>query len=54
MAATDRGVSVDEHETVMGAAKKAKHEAKTAKRKTKKGVGKAKHKDKKAKSAAKH
>jgi hypothetical protein len=50
----DRGVSGDEEESVMGAAKKAKHEAKTAKSKTKKGAGKVKHKGKKAKNAAKH
>jgi hypothetical protein len=52
----DRGVSGDgdEEESVMGVAKKAKHEAKAAKRKTKKDVGKVKHKGKKAKNAAKH
>ena len=32
----------------MGVAKKAKHDAKAAKRKTKKGAGKAKHKGKKS------
>jgi hypothetical protein len=47
-------VSGEEEESVMGAAKKAKHEAKAAKRKTKKGAGKVKHKGKKAKNAAKH
>ncbi|MGI8447525.1 MAG: hypothetical protein ACR2MP_10180 [Streptosporangiaceae bacterium] len=50
----DRGVSGDEEESVMGAAKKAKHEAKAAKSKTKKDAGKVKHKGKKAKNAAKH
>jgi len=38
----------------MGAAKKAKHDAKAVKGKTKKDVGKAKHKGKKVKNAAKH
>ena len=38
----------------MGVAKKAKHEAKAAKNKPKKGAGKVKHKGKKAKNAAKH
>ena len=50
----DRGVSGDEEESVMGVAKKAKHDAKAAKNKTKKGAGKAKHKGKKVKNAAKH
>jgi hypothetical protein len=50
----DRGVSGGEVESVMGVAKKAKHEAKAAKRKTKKDAGKVKHKGKKAKNAAKH
>jgi hypothetical protein len=50
----DRGVSGDEEESVMGAAKKAKHKVKAAKGKTKKGAGKVKHKGKKAKNAAKH
>jgi hypothetical protein len=50
----DGGVSGGEEELVMGVAKKAKHEAKAAKSKTKKDVGKAKHKGKKAKNAAKH
>ena len=45
--ATERG-------RFMGAAKKAKHEAKAAKSKTKKDAGKVKHKGKKAKNAAKH
>jgi hypothetical protein len=44
----------DEEEPVMGAAKKAKHKAETAKRKTKKDAGKVKHKGRKAKNAAKH
>jgi hypothetical protein len=47
-------VSGDEEESVRGVAKKAKHEAKVAKSKTKKDVGKVKHKGKKAKNAAKH
>jgi hypothetical protein len=50
----DRGVPGDEEESVMGAVKKAKHKAKTAKRKTKKDAGKAKHKGRKVKNAAKH
>jgi hypothetical protein len=50
----DRGVSDDEEESAMGVAKKAKHKAKAAKRKTKKDAGKVKHKGKKAKNAAKH
>jgi hypothetical protein len=41
-------------ESVMGAAKKAKHGAKSIKGKTKKEAGKVKHKGKKAKNAAKH
>jgi len=41
-------------ESVMGVAKKAKHEAKAAKGKTKKDAGKVKHKGKKVKNAAKH
>jgi hypothetical protein len=41
-------------ESVMGLGKKAKHEAKAAKGKTKKDAGKVKHKGKKAKNAAKH
>lgn len=49
----DRGVSGDEEESVMGVAKKAKHEAKAAKGKTKKDAGKVKHKGKKAKNAVK-
>jgi hypothetical protein len=49
-----RGVPGDEEESVMGVAKKAKHKAKAAKRKTKKDAGKVKHKGKKAKNAAKH
>ena len=44
-------MSGEEEESVMGAAKKAKHEAKAAKSKTKKGAGKVKHK---GKNAAKH
>jgi hypothetical protein len=43
-----------EEESVMGVAKKAKHEAKAIKGKTKKVAGKVKHKGKKAKNAAKH
>jgi hypothetical protein len=50
----DRGVPGEEEESVMGVAKKAKHEAKAAKGKTKKGARKAGHKGKKAKNAAKH
>jgi hypothetical protein len=50
----DRGASCDEEESVMGVAKKAKHEAKAAKSKTKKDAGKVKHKGKKVKNAAKH
>jgi hypothetical protein len=50
----DRGVSGNEEELVVGVAKKAKHEAKAAKSKTKKGAHKVKHKGKKAKNAAKH
>jgi hypothetical protein len=50
----DGGVSGDGEGSVMGAAKKAKHEAKAAKSKTKKDAGKVKHKGKKAKNAAKH
>jgi hypothetical protein len=38
----------------MGAAKKAKHEAKAVKGKTRKGAGKVKSKGKKGKKAAKH
>ena len=38
----------------MGVAKKAKHEAKAAKSKTKKDAGKAMRKGKKVKNAAKH
>jgi hypothetical protein len=49
----DRGVSGEEEESVMGVAKKAKHEAKAAKGKTKKDAGKVKHKGKKVKNAAK-
>jgi hypothetical protein len=49
-----RGVLGDEEESVMGVAKKAKHEAKAAKSKTKKDAGKAKRKGKKVKNAAKH
>jgi hypothetical protein len=49
-----RSVSGDEEEPVMGVAKKAKREAKAAKRKTKKDAGKAKHKGKKVKNAANH
>jgi hypothetical protein len=41
-------------ESVMGLVKKAKHDAKAVKGKTKKDVGKIKHKGKKAKNAAKH
>jgi hypothetical protein len=41
-------------ESVMGLGKKAKHEAKAVKGKTKKDAGKVKHKGKKAKNAAKH
>ena len=41
-------------EPVVGVVKKAKHEAKAAKSKTKKGAGKAKHQGKKVKNAAKH
>ena len=48
------GVPGDEEESVMGAAKKAKHKVKAAKGKTKKGAGKVKHKGRKAKNAAKH
>ncbi len=51
---SDRGVSGDEEESVMGVAKKAKHEAKAAKSKTKKDAGKVKNKGKKVKNAAKH
>jgi hypothetical protein len=51
---SDRDVPGGEEESVMGVAKKAKHEAKAAKGKTKKGAGKVKHKGKKAKNAAKH
>jgi hypothetical protein len=47
-------VSPDEEEPVMGVAKKARHEAKAAKSKTKKDAGMIKHKGKKAKHAAKH
>jgi hypothetical protein len=50
----DRGVPGDGEEPDMGVAKKAKHKAKAAKRKTKKDAGKVKHKGKKAKNAAKH
>ena len=50
----DRGVSGDEEESVMGVAKKAKHDARAAKNETKKGAGKAKHKGKKVKNAAKY
>jgi hypothetical protein len=50
----DRGVPGEEEESVMGVVKKAKHEAKAAKGKTKKDAGKVKHKGKKAKNAAKH
>ena len=53
-ATPNRGVSGDEEESVMGAVKKAKHEAKKAKSKSKKDAGKVKHKGKKAKNAAKH
>jgi hypothetical protein len=48
----DRGAT--KRSRVMGVAKKAKHEAKAAKSKTKKDAGKVKHKGKKAKNAAKH
>ena len=41
-------------EPVMGLGKKAKHEAKAVKGKTKKDASKAKHKGKKVKNAAKH
>ena len=41
-------------ESVMGLGKKAKHEAKAVKGKTKKDAGKVKRKGKKAKNAAKH
>ena len=41
-------------ESVMGLGKKAKHEARAVKGKTKKAAGKVKHKGKKAKNAAKH
>jgi hypothetical protein len=51
---SDRGVSGDEEESVMGVAKKTKHEAKAAKSKTRKDAGKVKHKGKKVKNAAKH
>jgi hypothetical protein len=44
----------DEEESVMGVARKAKHEAKAVKGKTKKGAGKVKSKGKKAKKTAKH
>jgi len=50
----DRGVSGDEEESVMGVARKAKHEAKAAKSKTKKDARKVKHKGRKVKNAAKH
>jgi hypothetical protein len=50
----DRGMSGDEEESVMGVAKKARHEAKAAKSKAKKDAGKVKHKGKKVKNAAKH
>jgi hypothetical protein len=40
-------VSGDEEESVMGAAKKAKHKVKAAKGKTKKGAGEVKHEGKK-------
>jgi hypothetical protein len=46
-------MSGDEEESVMGVAKKARHEAKAAKSKTKKEAGKVKHKGKKVKNAAK-
>lgn len=51
---SDRDVLGDKEESVMGVAKKAKHEAKAAKGKTKKDSGKIKHKGKKVKDAAKH
>jgi hypothetical protein len=51
---SDRGVSGDEEESVMGVAKKAKYEAKAAKSKARKDAGKVKHKGKKVKNAAKH
>jgi hypothetical protein len=41
-------------ESVMGAVKKARHEARAVKGKTKKGAGKVKSKAKKGKRAAKH
>lgn len=41
-------------EPVMAVAKKAKHEGKAAKSKSKKDAGKVKHKGKKVKNAAKH
>jgi hypothetical protein len=44
----------NKEESVMGVAKKAKHEAKAAKSKSKKVGSKTKHKGKKAKNAAKH
>jgi hypothetical protein len=47
-------VSGDEEESVVGVAKKAKHEARAAKSKSKKGAGKVKHKGRKVKNAAKH
>jgi len=43
-----------EEESVMGVAKKAKHDAKAVKHKGKKDAGKVTHKGKKAKKAAKH
>jgi len=50
----DCGVPGDEKESVMGVARKAKHEAKAAKSKTKKDARKVKHKGRKVKNAAKH
>lgn len=50
----DCGEPRDEEESVMGVAKKAKHEAKAAKSKSKKDANKIKHKGKKVKNAAKH
>ena len=49
-----RRVPLGREEPVMGAAKKAKHDAKAVKHKGKKDAGKVKHKGKKVKKAAKH
>jgi hypothetical protein len=49
-----RAGALGKEESLMGVAKKAKHEAKSVKGKAKKDAGKVKHKGKKAKNAAKH